>query len=104
MKRIAIGLLLGVSGMAAWQAAAALQNEVAPAPESVIDNSSATAPQPGPAHVAPPRPRAPVPAGTRVATPMAQRIAVLGVLNKRNGVSRDIRLHPGQAVRLGDLI
>lgn len=38
------------------------------------------------------------------ATPMAQRVAVLGVLNKRNGESRDITLRPGQAVRIGDLV
>ena len=37
-------------------------------------------------------------------TPMNERVAVLGVLNKRNGISRDIRLKPGQAVRVGDLI
>jgi hypothetical protein len=37
-------------------------------------------------------------------TPMAQRTAVLGVLNKRNGISRDITLRPGQAVRLDDII
>src|SRR3546814_7845176 len=38
------------------------------------------------------------------ATPMAQRVAVLGLLNKRNGESRDITLQPGQAVRVGDVI
>lgn len=37
-------------------------------------------------------------------TPMADRVAVLGLINKRNGLSRDIRLKPGQAVRLGDAI
>ena len=37
-------------------------------------------------------------------TPMAQRVAVLGVLNKRNGVSRDISLRPGQAIRVGDVV
>lgn len=37
-------------------------------------------------------------------TPMAQRVAVLGLLNKRNGLSRDVTLRPGQAVRLGDTI
>lgn len=37
-------------------------------------------------------------------TPMAQRVAVLGVLNKRNGVSRDVTLRPGQAVRVGDVV
>ena len=29
----------------------------------------------------------------------AERVAVLGLLNKRNGVARDITLKPGQAVR-----
>ena len=37
-------------------------------------------------------------------TPMAQRVAVIGLLNKRNGVSRDLTLKPGQAVRVGDVI
>lgn len=38
------------------------------------------------------------------ATPMAQRVAVLGLLNKRNGASRDITLKPGGAVRIGDVV
>ncbi len=38
------------------------------------------------------------------ATPMAQRMATLGLLNKRNGLSRDLRLHPGQAVHIGDAV
>lgn len=37
-------------------------------------------------------------------TPMAQRVAVVGLLNKRNGISRDVTLKPGQAVRIGDAI
>ncbi len=37
-------------------------------------------------------------------TPMAERIAVIGLLNKRNGLSRDLTLRPGQAVRVGDVI
>lgn len=37
-------------------------------------------------------------------TPMNERVAVLGILNKRNGIARDIRLKPGQAVRIKDLI
>jgi len=37
-------------------------------------------------------------------TPMAQRVAVLGLLNKRNGISRDLTLRPGQAIRVGDVI
>jgi len=37
-------------------------------------------------------------------TPMSERVAVLGLLNKRNGLSRDLTLRPGQAVRVGDVI
>lgn len=37
-------------------------------------------------------------------TPMAQRSAVVGLLNKRNGASRDLTLRPGQSVRVGDTI
>ena len=37
-------------------------------------------------------------------TPMAQRVAVLGFLNKRNGLSRDLTLKPGQAIRVGDAV
>jgi hypothetical protein len=37
-------------------------------------------------------------------TPMAQRVAVLGLLNKRNGLSQDLTLRPGQATRIGDVI
>lgn len=37
-------------------------------------------------------------------TPMAERVAVLGLLNKRNGISRSLTMKPGQAVRVGDAI
>jgi len=37
-------------------------------------------------------------------TPMAQRIAVLRLLNKRNGQMRELTLRPGQAIRYGDAI
>ncbi len=36
-------------------------------------------------------------------TPMAQRVAVIGLLNKRNGRAQDVTLHPGQAVEVGDV-
>jgi pyruvate/2-oxoglutarate dehydrogenase complex dihydrolipoamide acyltransferase (E2) component len=35
---------------------------------------------------------------------MADRVAVLGLLNKRNGIVRDITLKPGQAVRIRDAV
>ena len=37
-------------------------------------------------------------------TPMAQRVAVLGILNKRNSIVKEVALHPGQAARWKDLI
>lgn len=38
------------------------------------------------------------------ATPMAERVARVGLLNKRNGIARDLTLRPGKAVRVGDTI
>ncbi len=37
-------------------------------------------------------------------TPMAQRVAVLGILNKRNGIVQNVALHPGQSARWKDVI
>jgi len=37
-------------------------------------------------------------------TPMAQRVAVIGVLNKRNGLVKTVALHPGQSARWKDAI
>lgn len=41
-----------------------------------------------------------VTAGT---TPMPERVAVLGLLNKRNGRAQDVTLKPGQGVEIGDV-
>lgn len=35
------------------------------------------------------------------ATPVEQRVAVLGLLNKRNGLVRDVTLKPGESLRVG---
>ena len=37
-------------------------------------------------------------------TPMAERVAVLGVLNKRNGIVRDVAMRPGQSARWKDFV
>lgn len=37
-------------------------------------------------------------------TPMKDRVAVIGLLNKRNGIVRNIRMKPGQSVRAGDVV
>lgn len=37
-------------------------------------------------------------------TPMAERVAVIGLLNKRNGIVTDLEMQPGEARRVGDVI
>jgi hypothetical protein len=97
MKRIGL-LALGITAtaVAAWQMAPA-QNSTAP---------DAAPPAPKAAAPAAPKPEAAKPAAqpTTKSTPMAERVAVLGLLNKRNGLSRDLTLKPGQAVRIGDVV
>lgn len=43
-------------------------------------------------------------AASAAVTPMGERVAVLGFLNKRNGIVRDLTLKPGQALRIKDAI
>ncbi len=40
----------------------------------------------------------------QIGTPMAERIAVIGLLNKRNGQTRDFELKPGEAMRFGKVV
>ncbi len=35
---------------------------------------------------------------------MAERVAVIGILNKRNGLTRDLQMKPGQALRWGSAV
>lgn len=42
--------------------------------------------------------------GIAGATPMEQRVAVLGLLNKRNGLVREIEMKPGESARIGRAI
>lgn len=39
-----------------------------------------------------------------IGTPMEQRVATLGLLNKRNNLSQDVKLKPGESRRIGDVI
>ena len=52
-----------------------------------------------------PAPKAATPTGAddpyAGVTPMAERVAVLGLLNKRNGLVRDVTLKPGESIRVG---
>lgn len=44
------------------------------------------------------------PAEDTDATPMAERVATIGLLNKRNNVSKDFELKPGESVEEGPVI
>jgi hypothetical protein len=93
--------LTALAGIAAWQGALALQNEQAePAVSAPNQSRSSAAATPSASSKAAPAQVAPVKDGT----PMPDRVATIGILNKRNGLWRDITLKPGQAMRLGDLI
>lgn len=95
MKRNALfGLMAVLIVGAGWQAAPAIEN--------MIDASGA-APAPLPAPLVPAAPRSAPPPSSK-ATPMAERVAVIGVLNKRNGIARELVLKPGQAARMGDVV
>ena len=39
--------------------------------------------------------------GLEGTTPMAERVAVIGLLNKRNGLVRNLEMKPGEAIRVG---
>jgi hypothetical protein len=94
----AVGLLT-VFGVA--QGVSALQNESAPpiiAPSPPAESTAApkpAAPAAGPPHAATEAP---------VETPMPKRVAVLGLLNKRNGIARDVTMKPGDTQRIGDVV
>jgi hypothetical protein len=101
MRRSLILVLLGaVGGVAALNAAPAVKEAVS-APKVDQPKADLAKPKPQPP-AAPAKPKA-LPPSSKI-TPMKDRVAVLGFLNKRNGISRDITLKPGEAVRLGDVV
>jgi hypothetical protein len=99
--RLAAGIaILLLGGVAAWQGVEALQeNDQQPAlPLGNGADASSDAPSAKPVA----KPAAdPL---SKTETPMADRVAVIGLLNKRNGVERDLTMKPGQAVRVGDVV
>lgn len=121
MKRILLGAValggtvgLG-AGMVAWRAASqeATPVEAVPSDEQAVTTAplAASGDEGESANGAPPP--APKPVVTekipdkplvREGTPLGERVAVLGLLNKRNGESRDLTLRPGQAIRVGDVV
>lgn len=81
-------LLLGLG--ACTEAAPAPQPQATEVPEEL--RAPAVAPTAGPA-------------GQQSAgSPMAERVATIGVLNKRNNLTQDLEMRPGETRRLGNLI
>lgn len=108
-RKLAAGAaILLIGGLAGWQGVEAIQanddqpslplsNGAGPDDTTAADNAPA---KPGAAR----KPAAPADDLGKVETPMAERVAVLGLLNKRNGEEHDLTLKPGQAVRSGDVV
>ncbi len=95
-----IGAGAGLAALNAQQAASG--NSVAPAPAPSAPPSKASSPPAKAPTVAKPAPRALPP--TSKTTPMAERVAIIGLLNKRNGLWRDLTMKPGQAIRIGPAV
>jgi hypothetical protein len=76
----------------------------------LLASCNAAAPEPEPEQTEVPEElsRAPAPAATAevesLGTPLAERVATLGLLNKRNNIARDIEVSPGQSRRVGDVV
>ena len=92
-----LSLALGFAVLAAIAGGAvALQNESA----APVSTAAPAAPKLSPKAAA----TADAPPVQGSETPMADRVAVIGLLNKRNGLSRDLTMKPGQALRAGNVI
>lgn len=110
MSRAAfVCLAVALSAAIVWQSAPAWQaatepSAPAPAPRPTPP-APTTATSAAPGGTAAPSPAQPAqPPAVRAVTPMAERVATIGLLNKRNGLWRDLTLKPGQAVRIGDVV
>ena len=101
MRWLAAALLAAALAAGGWFGWRAWQGRAGPAPAAVQELPDQQAPA-GPETVE----TVQVDASTVAvpgATPMAQRVATLGLLNKRNGRALDLTLQPGQAIRVGDV-
>lgn len=112
MKRLMLGgLLVGGLGLAALSASPSrngededeviAEGEAAPEPTEAEEPKTA---RPATTKLADSLAKPKILAPVKVATPMAEREAVLGFLNKRNGTTRDLVMKPGTGIRIGDAI
>lgn len=106
MKRaLAAGgaLVVALAGVGLWQGRHWLA-DAAPTPRAAAPAASQAVPAARPAPDGVTAVDGSDQAADAGTTPMAERVAVIGLLNKRNGVSRDLTMKPGQALRVGDTI
>jgi hypothetical protein len=117
VRRILLGAVAlgGLATFGAWQAISQQQVPVeaipsdeqagapalAPSGDTESESANASTPAVPPTPVVEKIPDKPL---VTEGTPMGERVAVLGLLNKRNGESRDVTLRPGQAIRIGDVV
>lgn len=96
IPRLALGRLALVrAGLAAGLLALTACSGGAPAPEAEqtdIPEELAGAPAPD------------IEISEGAGTPMEQRVATIGLINKRNNISRDIEMRPGESRRIDDVI
>jgi hypothetical protein len=86
MRRAALPLLL--VGLAAC-------TQDAPEPEAIETEVPEELAQGAPPVVA---------GGDSLGTPMAERVATIGLLNKRNTISQDLEMKPGESRRIGNVV
>ena len=68
------------------------------------DPQATATPEPPADTSPPPPPPADADADAAIGTPLEERVATIGILNKRNNVSQDIELSPGEQRRVGDVV
>lgn len=93
MHRASLRLLTATTGALALAACGSQSPPPADAPETDIPEELQSG-------AAPDQPAAEAGLGT----PMEERVATLGLLNKRNNLTEDIELRPGESRRIGDVI
>ncbi len=87
---------VALSGLMLLALAACSQDPPAPKPEETevpkeLQGSAAT-------------PSSDVARSAELGTPMAERVATLGLLNKRNNLTQDLEMKPGESRRVGNVI
>ncbi|NVE95680.1 DUF2155 domain-containing protein [Altererythrobacter lutimaris] len=90
--------LSGFTALAALTLSACSEDTAEPDPEVAEDAEQSAA--------APAEDEAPEQLSEQVAgaTPMEERVATLGLINKRNNVSQDLELRPGESQEIGPVI